>query len=300
MLWLLPIIATTALHAPAQPPADKSLVKASLLAHDTKVKPGDTVQLAVVLDVAKDWHIYWPGQNESGMATTVELTFPAGSGLTAGPVSFPVPKRHVEAGDIINYIHEGKVVLTVPVNVPATTAAGGSFKITANVSYLVCKDMCMPGEAAATVTIITADKAATGPDAKTIDDARATQPKAQSDGFDAAVETKWEKDTLVLTAKDASVTKVAFHPAANAAKLLDPIKTGEAKGKALRLTFDHTPKAVEGVVELTAGNTTKSWTLNLPRRQPAGATPSPAKPETPKAPAEKPITDTPATPGGGH
>lgn len=269
MLWLLPIVAATALHAPAQPLDGSKLVKASLLVHDAKVKPGETVQLAVVLDVAKGWHIYWPGQNESGMATTVEFTFPKDSGLTAGPVSFPAPHRHVEAGDIINYTHEGKVILTVPVKVPSTVAAGTSFKVTANVSYLVCKDSCLPGEATLTTTLATAEQSVPGPDAKSIDDARSAQPRAQADGFDSAILSKWDGDTLTLTAKDASVTGAIFCPAEGGAKLLEPIKTGQAKGGTLRLAFEPGPKPAQGVVELTSGNGKKAWSLHIARTVPA-------------------------------
>ena len=302
MLWLLPIVAATALHAPAQPPDGSKLVKASLLVHDAKVKPGDTVQIAVVLDVAKGWHIYWPGQNDSGTPTLVTLTFPKDSGLTAGPVSFPVPKRHALPGDILDYVHEGKVILTIPVKVPATAKVGKDVAITAHVEYLVCHESCMPGEANETTHITIAEKTEPLPlSAKVIDDALAAQPKPQTDGFDAAATAKWEGDgatqALVITAKDAKATRITFYPAHGAAKLTDPIKSGETKGagKPLRLTFEPDQKPVEGVVEVVSGNTTKSWSFRMARPQP------PATGNTPQVPIVKPSSPTtdktdPATP----
>jgi len=275
----------------ADQPADpagkrKELVKVSLLTHDTAVKPGDTVQFAVVFDVAKDWHIYWPGQNDSGMPTSVELTFPPGSGLTAGAASFPVPKRNVEEGDILNYIHEGRVMVTVPVTVPATAPVGRTFKVTASVNYLVCKESCIPGDAVVNATLTTAEKTASSTaNAKAIDDARAAQPKPQADGFDAAATAQWQGQTLVLSAKDPTVTQAAFYPSEGGAKLRDPIATGQAKGGTLKLTFDPGLKPVEGVVEFTSGNGRRVWAFRSARPQDAKADPAPA-PSTPTPPAE--------------
>lgn len=266
----------------------KELVKVSLFTHDTAVKPGDTVQVGIVFDVAKDWHIYWPGQNDSGMPTTVELTFPAGSGLTAGPVSFPVPKRHVEEGDILNYIHEGKVIVTVPVTVPATAPVGRAFKVTASVNYLVCKESCIPGDAVVSATITTADKTTgNAADAKAIDDARAAQPKPQADGFDAAATAKWEGQTLVLTAKDPAVTQVTFFPSEGGAKLFTPLASGHSKGRTLKLTFEPGLKPVEGVVEFNSGNGRRAWTFHSARPQENKGQGAPA-PVQPHAPAPSP------------
>ncbi|MDP1660288.1 MAG: protein-disulfide reductase DsbD family protein [Phycisphaerales bacterium] len=295
MFLLAPLVAATMLAPYADQPAEpagkrKELVAVSLLPHDTAVKPGDTVQLAVVFDVAKDWHIYWPGQNDSGMATTVELSFPPGSGLTAGPVSFPIPKRYVEEGDILNYIHEGRVVVTVPVTVPATAPVGRAFKVTASVNYLVCKESCIPGEAVVSATFTTADKTAgNAADAKAIDDARAAQPKPQADGFDAAATAHWEGQTLVLTAKDAAVTQVTFFPSEGGAKLRNPLASGQSKGGTLKLAFDPGLKPVEGVVEFTSGNSRRAWAFHSARPQETNGEPAPASPKpAPLAPPAEP------------
>lgn len=297
MPWLIPLVAAAAIQSHIQPPAEKAkqLVKVSLLPRDTKVKPGDTLQVGVVFDVAKDWHIYWPGQSDSGTPTAVTLKFPDDSGFTAGAVCFPVPKRHLLPGDILDYVLDGRVVLTVPVKVPETAVIGRKVAISAHVDYLVCNESCLPGDADATVNVLIAEKTeGRESSAKTIDQARAAQPKAQADGFDAAAGAAWEADpkpdqpaTVVITAKDPSVTRMAFYPAEGAAKLLDPIKTGESKGKTLRLSFEPGLKPVDGVIELTTGNTSRAWTFHLARPAPPAVT-APAKPATdPQSPPPK-------------
>ncbi|MFT3683560.1 MAG: protein-disulfide reductase DsbD family protein [Phycisphaerales bacterium] len=293
MQWLLPLLAVSALSSPAQPPMDrtKTLVKLSIVPHDTLVKPGDTIQVGVVFDVSKDWHIYWPGQNDSGLAATVKLSFPPDSGLTAGAVSYPTPHRSVEPGDILNYVLDGKVILTVPVKVPATATVGRKIKIVAATEYLVCKDQCLPGEDEASTTIQIADKTdGKESSAKLIDEARAAQPKVQTDGLEKAASISWEGEgkTLVIDAKDVGVTKATFYPAAGSAKLLDAIKTGEAKGHTLRLAFEPGVKPVEGVIEFTSGNTAKAWSFRLQRPAAGAAAPAPA------SPTSEPATNKPA------
>ncbi|HZW07843.1 MAG TPA: protein-disulfide reductase DsbD domain-containing protein [Phycisphaerales bacterium] len=293
MPWLLPVVvvaAATSLAAlqPATPGNKrKEIVEVSLVARDTSVKPGDTTHVAVVFDIAKDWHIYWPGQNGSGMPTSIQLEFPPGSGFTAGAPAFPLPHRHTEEGDILNYIHEGKVVVTLPIKVPATAKAGQKVPVTAKVEYLVCKTQCQPGDAAVTATITVADKAAANPaDAKLVDDALAAQPKPQSDGFDAAATAKWEGDaaradapqTLVIAAKDAAAGQIAFFPADAAAKLLDPIRAGQVKGNTLRLSFEPGSKPVEGVVVIGTGKNARSWSFSMSRPLSAAPAAVPAAP----------------------
>lgn len=297
MFWLLPIVAASALLAPlAEQPADpfgkrKELVKVTVVPRDTMVKPGETVQVGVVLDVAKDWHVYWPGQSDTGTPTTVELTFPSDSGFTAGAVTFPVPKRHALPGDILDYILEGKVIVTVPVKVPTSATIGRKVHITAKVNYLVCNESCQPGDATVDAAVVIADKTdGKESSAKLIDDARAAQPKPQAEGFDAAASAKWDGQTLVLVAKEAAVTQFTFYPSDGAAKLLTPIKSGQAKGKSLRLEFEPGLKPVDGVVELTSGNTAKAWTFHMARPQPPAVTPAPpAAPPAPATPAASPI-----------
>ncbi|MBY0308718.1 MAG: hypothetical protein K2Q09_08250 [Phycisphaerales bacterium] len=291
MPWLVPAVAP-AIHAPnsQQPPADqaKALVKVSALARDAKVKPGDTTHVAVVLDVEKGWHLYWPGQSDSGTPVAVILSFPGDSGLTAGAVSYPLPSRLLLSGDILDYVLEGKVVLTVPVNVPASATIGRRIKVAAAVQYLVCHESCIPGEDRASATIEVAEKTEPAEaNAKLIDDARAAQPRPQSDGFDTAAAAAWDgPDTLVITAKAPGVTKATFYPAADGAKLLDPVKTGQTSGPALRLRFAPGLKPADGVVELRSGNTVQAWSFRMPR--PAGPGGPAAPPAATGSPTGKP------------
>lgn len=121
-----------------------------LIAETTGAAPGSTVWVAVVQDLDKGWHTYWRNPGDAGEPTTIHWTLPAG--WTAGDIAWPAPRR-LPVGPIMNYGFEGRVVLPVPVRIPAGAKAGGAARLTAVVDYLVCADVCVPGSATVDLTL---------------------------------------------------------------------------------------------------------------------------------------------------
>lgn len=118
------------------------LVRARLLAEDSALKPGATAWLAVELAMKPGWHTYWRNPGDAGQATEIDWHLPPG--YAAGPIQWPVPKPFTV--DIItSYGYADRVVLLVPVGVPAD--ARDRADIAADVRWLVCEKICIPGEA---------------------------------------------------------------------------------------------------------------------------------------------------------
>jgi thiol:disulfide interchange protein DsbD len=117
--------------------------RAELVAEAASVRAGTETTLAVALKPEPGWHLYWKNPGESGLAPAVEWTLPAG--WTAGALQWPVPHR-VETDGIVAYAYEGETLLLVTLKVPAG-AKPGEADIAARVTWLVCKDTCVPGEA---------------------------------------------------------------------------------------------------------------------------------------------------------
>lgn len=123
--------------------ADQQATKAqvSLLADRTGLVPGRTAHLAIVFDVADEWHTYWRHHGQgAGMPPTFTWQLP--EGITAGPVQFPPPKRYVDATGDASFILEGRAVLLVPLAVAETVAPGQEAELRLKARWLVCKDMC--------------------------------------------------------------------------------------------------------------------------------------------------------------
>jgi thiol:disulfide interchange protein len=87
------------------------------------------------------WHVYWSNAGDAGEPPRVEWTLP--QGITAGPLLFPVPKR-LPVGPLMDFGYEDDVILPVKLQVAKSAKAG---VLQAKVSWLVCREVCIPGKA---------------------------------------------------------------------------------------------------------------------------------------------------------
>jgi thiol:disulfide interchange protein len=149
-LGVLAAVALTALEADAAPPRAADLVKIELLAEQTAPAPGSTLWLDLHLAVAPGWHTYWRNPGDAGEPTTLDWTLPAG--FSAGAIEWPVPERFA-VDTITSYGYSGAADLLIPVSVPATFAADGAQRLAADVKFLVCSDICIPGETRVALTL---------------------------------------------------------------------------------------------------------------------------------------------------
>jgi thiol:disulfide interchange protein DsbD len=132
-----------AVSVAAAQPVRVDAVEAELVAASDAAVPGGTLMLGLRLRHDPHWHTYWRNPGDSGLPTRVELSLP--EGWSAGEIAWPAPKR-IFIGPLANYGYEDEVLLPVPVRVPAG-AAPGEVRITARAQWLMCRDVCIPGEA---------------------------------------------------------------------------------------------------------------------------------------------------------
>ncbi|MFN8774464.1 MAG: protein-disulfide reductase DsbD domain-containing protein, partial [bacterium] len=119
-------------------------VRVELLAEPSTARPGEPFQALLRMRIAPGWHTYWMNPGDSGLATSLEWQLPAG--VTAGPLSWPVPKR-LPVGPLMNYGYENEVLLPMQVTVPAGFS-DPVLRVAATAEWLVCKDVCIPESAA--------------------------------------------------------------------------------------------------------------------------------------------------------
>lgn len=138
---LLPIVA---LFQPSPPKLTVELHAA----HES-LQPGGETELAVVIQVAKDWHTYHPITLDTGAPTTIRFAAPPT--VTFGELRFPTPTLGESAELEYLALDERFVVLTTLKL--AEDAADEPITLTAQVYALVCKELCVPAEAQATLTL---------------------------------------------------------------------------------------------------------------------------------------------------
>jgi thiol:disulfide interchange protein/DsbC/DsbD-like thiol-disulfide interchange protein len=148
---LLP--ASLSLTAHAEPVRTKH-VTAELVSETRALRAGSENRVAVRLEMIPEWHTYWRFPGDSGLPTEIVWHLP--EGWSAGATEWPMPKR-ILVPPLVNYGYDGVALLAAPVKVPAN--AIGEFTLKASVSWLVCKEECVP-EKAELALRITADNQA--------------------------------------------------------------------------------------------------------------------------------------------
>ncbi|MEY4641705.1 MAG: hypothetical protein RLZZ227_1699 [Pseudomonadota bacterium] len=123
---------------------DGEHVDAELLPETTHAVPGETLWTALRLEHADKWHTYWINPGDAGQPTRIEWSLP--EGVTAGDIVWPTPERFNLPGDLVDFGYTGEIFLLVPLNVPADFAAS-TLSATANVNWLECEAICIPGGA---------------------------------------------------------------------------------------------------------------------------------------------------------
>ncbi|MFW6133240.1 MAG: redoxin domain-containing protein [Planctomycetota bacterium] len=140
---------------PADAPAPRDLVRAKLVADADPVAAGEPFHLGVYLEIAKDWHVYWKHPGQAGMATEVKLSAP--EGWKVAPLRWPEPGTFSQPGDITDYGYAEEVLLVAEVTPPEKLDAERA-DFSAEVSFLACKDRCVQGKAAPSLTLPVAEK----------------------------------------------------------------------------------------------------------------------------------------------
>lgn len=186
--WSCLAAAVLSLLAASGARAQINTTEVALLLSHTTARPGETVTAALRLRMAPKWHTYWQSPGESGIATKITWTLPAG--VTAGEIQWPVPEKATFSG-LTTYDYHGEIFLLIPLTLAPDTAPG-SVEIKADVKWLECEaqGQCVPGKAKLTASLKIGTDSAPSPDAKAIQDARKLLPQP---GAAAKAKAGWEK-----------------------------------------------------------------------------------------------------------
>ncbi len=140
-----------ALAAPAlAAPVRLGHLTAALVAERTAIAPGQTIHVALDQAIDDGWHTYWRNPGDSGEATTLDWTLPAG--WRTGAIVWPPPQT-LPTGPLMDYGYTGEVLLPVELTAPANAQPGSVATLKAHASFLVCKDVCVPEEADVTLAL---------------------------------------------------------------------------------------------------------------------------------------------------
>jgi len=275
LIWLLTTI-FLALHV-SQPVSatgqtnvrvEKQQAQARLICEKTAAAPGSTVWIAITFNIDEHWHLYWDGQNDSGLPVTAKWTLP--EHVKLGDLHWPTPKRAVNSTiQAIDYIYEKKVTAIAELTLGEELKPEQTITIAAGLKWLVCNEQCKAGsqDVSLQIKIVPTGSSITNSDDATLfADARKTIPKPAKEG-ESVISRRWERNILVLTVRDS--TGLVFYPDAKCAPMTDAIAEGESKSGELKLGFEAksgTIAPVSGIVEVRrlAPKQTEYYTVTIP------------------------------------
>jgi DsbC/DsbD-like thiol-disulfide interchange protein len=157
--------------------------KVDLVAENDSLEAGRVAWIGMFFDLERGWHIYWVNPGDAGDPPQIEWNLPPG--FRTGDIRWPVPAR-LPTGSLIDYGYEGRVLLAVPLQVPAGYKSGTPSRFTADVRYVICREVCIPAGAHVTLSIPSADSGPTETTARreVFRTARERWPKPLPDGWE--------------------------------------------------------------------------------------------------------------------
>jgi len=134
--------------ANAQPAKKKSYASVELIAQEAA--QAGRIRVGLLFHMDPGWHIYWENPGDSGTAPTINWSVPAG--FRVGAIRWPQPVR-LGGGSVIDYGYEKQVLLMAPLERASAQREPVRVSLAADVKYVVCQQICVPGKAHVTLSL---------------------------------------------------------------------------------------------------------------------------------------------------
>ena len=227
------------------------------------IAPGGTQYVGLVITLEEKWHVYWINAGDSGEPPKITWTLPPG--ITAEPMQFPIPSR-LPLGPLMDFGYEDEVAFPVQITA-ARDLKPGPVHLDAKVSWLVCREVCIPGKAHLGITL-NVDPGATAPVQLVgpLGEALTQRPKPLEPNMKATV-TGGKQNFVLDFVAGKRIADAEFYPfdaeqIANAAEQrIDPQPDG------IRLFIPRAPELVKlprslrGIVRISD---TEAWEIDAP------------------------------------
>ncbi|MBX2992778.1 MAG: thioredoxin family protein [Bacteroidetes bacterium] len=175
----------------------KHHTQVALIADVHSIQPGVPFTAGVLMNMDEGWHTYWKNGGESGLPTEIKWTLP--DGFIAGEIEWPLPHKYNESGDVLTYGYAGENMLLVQITPSRSLKSGTSVTLKADVSWLECEKLCIPGDAKVEMTLPVADRMSTKAHAELFEKYRAQVPRPLLPSTDFSLKTETKNREIVLT-----------------------------------------------------------------------------------------------------
>ncbi len=247
-LFLLILIFAAASPAGAQAVYDAHTTLELVSGADTIVA-GGPFELAVRMKMDPGWHVYWKNSGDSGLPVAVRWDLP--EGFKAGDVHWPVPERLEESG-LTTYGYPQGVFLVADITPPASLA-GDTVTLKAQVDWLACERICVPGKADLLLNLPVGTSAAASAWAHELARTREQWPRPSPWPIDAFQNGQVIGLNInVPLAEQPAITSLEFFPDRDDVIVHSAAQTLRATGRGLELSIPK-PEIQTGKVDSLSG-----------------------------------------------
>ncbi|HEY1805722.1 MAG TPA: thioredoxin family protein [Terracidiphilus sp.] len=143
-MFSAPALLTAQTANTAGQPVSAQHLSVQLVSKENGVKFLDTIHAGLYFKLDPGWHVYWSNPGDSGEPPRIDWNLP--KTITPGPMQFPAPKR-LPLGPLMDYGYENEVLFPIDISYEPSIKPGTTLKLAAKVSWLVCREVCIPGKA---------------------------------------------------------------------------------------------------------------------------------------------------------
>jgi DsbC/DsbD-like thiol-disulfide interchange protein len=115
--------------------------RAELSAERRVASPGESLWVALSIDLKPKWHTYWRNPGDAGQPIVITWKLPAG--VVAGPIQWPTPESFGYSG-ITGFGYTGHVTLLTELKIASSIAAPTEILLKADGAWLICSEICVP------------------------------------------------------------------------------------------------------------------------------------------------------------
>lgn len=271
LILFLCVAAVAPSSARAQDAAD--LVKVELVAEPASVAPGEPFTVGIKLSMKEHWHTYWRNPGDSGEPTQVTWKLP--QGFVAGELEWPAPSL-IRVGPVASFGYEGNAILLTRIAPPRDLKAGTSVNLAADIAYIVCEKICIPGEASVSLSLPVSERSGSAPANAVFDAARSRLP--QPSPWKTTFSTNAKAITVSLRAQGDAIRAAQFFPYDNTLIDNSAPQVLRREGQTTQVSIERSqiakslPQRVDGVLVLEedVGGTTASHAFVIEATPSAG------------------------------
>lgn len=220
-----------------------SKTKAEVFVNQKEVVPASQVQGVFRLTMDDHWHTYWKNPGDVGLPTKAEWELPAN--WKVSEFEWPTPE-YIETAGLGNYAYEDEVLLPFVIDVPAEAKIGSEVELKVHLSWLECKESCVPGETDLSLKLTLAETAGPTQEADLFEQAKSKIP-GKMDGLKA---TKAGQEIKLSIPKELQAAEIRFFPDSKGQILAAAPQIVEAEGER-RLVLQADPESAEPAGKLS-------------------------------------------------